>query len=329
VITILDPGLLAALQEEYSDNNATPLVNTSSLSLGGLYDFCGNKLAVSQLKLAINSALIRNERLDHVLLTGFAGTGKSTLARLVANEMGVNCFEISGKVDVDDAAKILGKMQDHDVLFFDEIHTLGSGTKSAWMLPLLQDQILLTPRGAIKIPDITVIGATTDSGLLSDALLSRFVIKPVLQPYTKEEATQIALTTAKKLDVTISYEEAERLAVAGNENPRNIGRLLSIARDIQITSGVLDLDLVYRMADVTFDGLDVKARSFMLALLAAPGNRASQASLGAMLGESGPLGHIERRLVSRGYVTVEPRGRALTPRGRDRAVSLARNLGEA
>jgi Holliday junction resolvasome RuvABC ATP-dependent DNA helicase subunit len=153
------------------------------------------------------------------------------------------------------------------------------------------------------------------------------MIKPVLQPYTNAEATEIALYMAKGLEVTLTREEAEALANAGDCNPRLVKRLLTIARDLKVTSGELDLDLVYRMADVTFDGLDVKARSFMLALLAAPGNRASQASIGAMLGESGPLGHIERRLVSRGYVTVEPRGRTLTPRGRERAVALARKLG--
>lgn len=287
--------------------------------------FVGQTVARLQLTAAIESAVVRQERLPHVLLgSGTAGIGKTSLGKLVAHTMQVGFAELGGVITAKDARPVLEAMEDRDILFLDEIHRMvSSGKKNAeWLLQLLQDGELVLPTGAVKVPKITVIGATTDAQRLPKTILDRFDIQPLLVQYNEVEAVQIAMTTASRLKMHLPDAQYHRVAAAADYNPRVMGRLLSTIRDIQIADPE-NKDVVATALEWTGfsnDGMDRLTQDYLI-LLYGYGGVASSPTMLAVLGES-VLTQTEKDLVQRGFITVTNRGRELTRIGMDRAVEL-------
>lgn len=298
--------------------------------------FVGQSTAVRHLKAVIASARARGTRLDHVLLaSGMGGVGKSSLARLIAYLCGVGFMELSGPVTVDEARSALRGMQDGDILFLDEIHQLVSGGKgrAEWLLHLLQDGRLLTASGAEPMPDVTIIGATTDSQRLPTTILGRFRIRPVLEAYTDDEALQIIQGMAVKLEFGTDLfpmppnDTLSAIATAANNAPRDMTAVLVAYRDTYYDGEPgFDLNTALAWAGVSSDGLNRIAQDYLLVLVSCEG-KASIATIAGMLGEPGPLGHTENLLSQRGYVTIESGGRRLTVDGVRRAGKLLQERG--
>ena len=291
--------------------------------------FVGQEQAKEQLQAAIASATRRNARLDHILLaSGLHGIGKTTLAMLVAHQADAGLVCVSGALSVDEARDVLTGMQDRDVLFWDEIHlaVAGNRNRADWTLPLLTDGVLMTSRGREEMPDVTVIGATTDLGKLPQTIISRFMVRPKLVEYTPEEGEQLVWNLGQRMGIEVSAEDAPAIATAANQNPRDMRMILTAVRDATF-AGQPDLEKAFEWAGFTRDGLSTVAVDMLLVLLGAPDYTASIDSIQAQLGEPGPLRHHEQALLRRGYVTITGRGRALTDEGKERAVEAV--LGRA
>ena len=262
---------------------------------------------------------------------------------------------VSGPVTLDEARRVLESMSDGDILFWDELHTAVAGGKAKieWLLPYMTDGVLMTSSGAIEVPQVTIIGATTDTGRLPQTILSRFPVRPRLLPYTSAEAEQIALSMAKRIDapqggdpfwLCIQAEFAhawKRIAQAASRNPRSIKTALTMVRDVyascsyEHTPWSLD-DTTLRpgaendgvavgidWAGFSYDGLDNEARDMLQVLLLANDHTASIDTIAAQLNEPGPLRHSEQLLLQKGLVTITGRGRKLTDTGVERALMLA------
>ncbi len=289
-------------------------------------EFIGQRLARQHLQAAVASAKALGEPLDPILLaSGSAGIGKSSLARLVAGQMEAGLRELSGKIKVDEARTALRTMDDGDVLFIDEIHQC-AGTQGEWLLHYLQDGRLLTGRGPEKMPQVTIIGATTDAQKLSPAVLSRFRIRPSLVAYTEHEAELIAAGLAKRMGLGSKLPEAEvgdlkALARAGNRSPREIAALLTAYKQTFHAAQRYDLQMTLAWTQVTEDGLNLTAQRYMLALLDC-GGTGSLAAIAGLMDEPGPLHQTEQLLRSNGFLDVTPAGRTLTEDGLKRARQL-------
>jgi len=295
--------------------------------------FVGQERAVAQLKAACYSARYRQQRMDHCLIaSGIAGVGKTSLAKLIAADLGTGLIEISGPMKVDDARPILQGMQDNDVLFWDEIHQAVSGgaAKAEWLLQLLQDGVLVTKSGVEVLPKITIIAATTDVQKLPTTIIGRFPIKPVIERYTLDQAIQIAHTVAKKLgygDLVPYYEDLSIIATASNGNPRDMRALLIALRDVYLAHQQFDLETALDWVGVTQDGLTRVAQDYLICLLTMFEGKAGQTSIGSALNEPGPLRHTEQLLVQAGYITITPGGREMTEDGVTRTVALLKQRG--
>lgn len=290
-------------------------------------EFIGQEMAREHLQAAVTSAKTRGVRLEHVLLrSGFHGIGKSSLARLIAGQMGAGLVELSGKIKVDEARLALESCEDGDVLFIDEVHQT-AGVSGEWLLHLLQDGRLLTARGAEKVADVTVVAATTDAQRLAQTVLSRFPIRPTLAPYTDEEAVLIAKGLAKRLGFgrgglpAAPDGDLKGIALAGNNSPRDIRALLVTYRDTREVAGGYDLARALRWMQLTEDGLDDLAQQYLQALVRQDGP-ASIATIRAVLHEPGPLHQTEQLLLTRGFIEISSVGRELTDAGEQRAHRL-------
>lgn len=286
--------------------------------------FIGQEQAKEQLQAAVASAIHRVTRLDHTLLaSGLHGIGKTTLAYIIANKAGVGITSVSGPLSVDEARTVLMCMQDRDILFWDEFHLAVAGNKSRadWLLPFLTDSELMTANGAEKMPNVTVVGATTDGGKLPQTILSRFMVRPKLLAYTEEQAVKIVRNLSDRMGIAIDPDEELPIAKAANHNPRDMRMILTAVRDVAYT-GNYNLDKALQWAGVTYDGIDTVGQDILLVLLASTNHTASMESLQAQLGEPGPLKHHEQRLMQKGFLTVTGRGRVLTDEGVERATAL-------
>ena len=234
-----------------------------------LDDFTGQKASRENLKIFIQAAKSRGESLDHVLLHGPPGLGKTTLAQIVAREMGVGFRATSGPVvqKAGDLAAILTNLQPHDVLFIDEIHRLQPAIEEI-LYPAMEDfqldLIIGEGPGArtvrIDLPPFTLVGATTRAGLLATPLRDRFGIPLRLIFYTPDELTGIVLRLAEKLGMNLSYEGGVEIAKRSRGTPRVAGRLTRRVRDFfsgsasPITAAQADSALT--RLDVDHKGLD-------------------------------------------------------------------------
>jgi Holliday junction resolvasome RuvABC ATP-dependent DNA helicase subunit len=246
--------------------------------------------------------------------------------------------QLGGNVKAKDAEKAFKVMQEGDVLFIDEMHHLVSQkrTDSEWLLTVMQDGQLTLPEGTVQVPDVTVIGATTDGQKLPKAVLERFKIKPILVEYTEAEALQIAKLTAERNDFggLIPMPENSDWLVAVTKacarNPRRMDTLLGAVRDSVLAGRTqdgpngYDISTALKWNGLTEDGLDKLAQEYLVGLWV-NGGSSGIASIKALLSTE-QIKHTEDDLIRRGYVHVTASGRQLTDFGQERALTLAQQI---
>ncbi|TNF05852.1 MAG: Holliday junction branch migration DNA helicase RuvB [Sphingomonadales bacterium] len=231
-----------------------------------LDEFVGQKGARDNLRIFIEAARSRGEALDHVLFFGPPGLGKTTLAQIVAKEMGVGFRSTSGPViaKAGDLAALLTNLDEGDVLFVDEIHRLNPAVEEI-LYPAMEDRALDIMIGEgpsarsvrIDLPQFTLVGATTRQGLLTTPLRDRFGIPVRLQFYTVEELMQVVTRAARLLGLTMSQDGATEVARRSRGTPRIAGRLLRRVRDFAEVAGAATVDA--KIADAALNRLEVDA----------------------------------------------------------------------
>ena len=294
-----------------------------------LDDFVGQARARDNLKVFVDAARVRAEALDHVLLHGPPGLGKTTLAHIVANELGVAFRATSGPVITKpgDLAALLTNLERGDVLFIDEIHRLSPAVEEV-LYPAMEDFALDLMIGEgpsarsvrIDLPRFTLIGATTRSGLLAKPLLDRFGIPVRLEFYTHTELSSIVRRAAGKLGAAITDDGALEIARRSRGTPRVAGRLLRRVRDVATVEGAKAIDA--RVADAALARLEIDALGLdsldrrYLRLIAEHfgGGPVGVETIAAALAEARDAVEdvVEPFLLQQGLIQRTPRGRALS-----------------
>ena len=294
-----------------------------------LQEYVGQAKAREQLEIFIGAARHRGEALDHVLLFGPPGLGKTTLSHIIAAELGVNLRQTSGPVleKPKDLAALLTNLEKNDVLFIDEIHRLSPVVEEI-LYPALEDyqiDIMIGEGPAARsikldLQPFTLVGATTRAGMLTNPLRDRFGIVARLEFYTPEELARIVKRSAGLLGTPMDEEGGFELARRSRGTPRIANRLLRRVRDYAQVKGDgnITLDIANRaltMLDVDPQGFDVMDRKFLEALIHRfDGGPVGLDNIAASIGEeSGTIEDvIEPYLIQQGYVQRTPRGRIAT-----------------
>lgn len=310
----------AGVQEDAIDRAIRPL---------SFDEYIGQDAVCAQMRIFIEAAKNRRQALDHVLVFGPPGLGKTTLANIIAHEMGVNLRQTSGPVieRAGDVAAILTNLQAHDILFIDEIHRLSPVIEEV-LYPAMEDykiDILIGEGPSARsikldLPPFTLVGATTRAGLLTSPLRDRFGIVQRLEYYDVEALFKIVLRSAQLLKVPIEQMGAREIACRSRGTPRIANRLLRRVRDYAEVKGQGTITLklaqdALAMLDVDLQGLDMMDRKFLLAVIERfDGGPVGVESIAAAIGEEkGTIEEVlEPFLIQQGFLMRTPRGRVAT-----------------
>ncbi|GGZ29588.1 Holliday junction branch migration DNA helicase RuvB [Asticcacaulis endophyticus] len=289
-------------------------------------DFVGQAPLKANLKVFVAAAAARRESLDHVLFYGPPGLGKTTLAQIVAKELGVGFRATSGPMlaKAGDLAAILSNLEPNDVLFIDEIHRLNPAVEEI-LYPAMEDYVLDLIIGdgpaartvRIDLAPFTLVGATTRAGLLSQPLRDRFGIPLRLEFYTPEELTRVVIGAARKLGTPVSEDGATEIASRARGTPRVAGRLLRRVRDFATADGATTIDKkaaskALARLEVDQVGLDHSDRRYLRALIENySGGPVGLETIAAAIAEARDAVEdmIEPYLLQQGFIQRTPRGR--------------------